>query len=38
MFARIGVMQALNRHHVRETQKRALGKAQAQERPMTVLI
>jgi len=42
MFARIGVMQALNRSHVREFNPKqegaALGPTQASEGPMTVFI
>jgi len=42
MFARIGVMQALNRNHVREfnadRKPPSLEKAQAEERPMKVLV
>ena len=39
MFARIGIMRALNRHHVREFsphERAPLGPAKAEEGPMTV--
>jgi hypothetical protein len=39
MFARIGIMRALNRHHVRILSKRnRIGAGQASEGPMTVFI